>query len=65
MWDACCSLAESPSIVASLAVGAIGLCLLSKAVDDWQAERHRIRAGDKAREAGAPLRGERKLSPKR
>ena len=48
MWDTCCSLAESPNVIASLAVAAIGLCLLSKAIDDWQAQRigqrNRLRA---------------------
>ena len=52
MWDACCSLAESPSVVASIAVAAIGLCLLSKAADDWQAQRvgqrNRLRAAAKS-----------------
>jgi hypothetical protein len=39
MWETCCSLAESPNMIASLAVAAVGLSLLSKAVDDWQAQR--------------------------
>jgi hypothetical protein len=41
MWDACCSLVSAPSAWASIAAAAIGLCLLTKAFDDWQWQRVR------------------------
>jgi hypothetical protein len=55
MWDACCTIVNSPSIVASLAAAAMGLCLLSKAVDDWQSQR--VRQKKQAHEAARTSSG--------
>jgi hypothetical protein len=41
--EGCCSIENAPSILASIVAAVIGLCLLTKTLDDWQLARVRRR----------------------